>query len=119
MHNLYPVEVLALAIRAKGLGLYGLVQGLAGTVNNYGISVGIGKIGYKIWVVFIAYNFLQLIASYFLFPETHGLTLEEIDAVFETPGIAPVKMSLNIQMAKKEKARLDREVGEGNEVGDV
>jgi hypothetical protein len=50
-------------------------------------------------------------ASYFVFPETSKLSLEEIDAVFETPGVAPVKMSLDIQKAKKEKARLDRETG--------
>ena len=82
----------------------------------------------KIWCVYIIYNTLQLvgesslstkncskssyvIASYFVFPETSKLSLEEIDAVFETPGVAPVKMSLNIQKAKQEKARLDREAG--------
>lgn len=107
MHNLYPVEVLSLTVRAKGMGIYNLIQGAAGTVNNYGISVGMAKIGYKIWVVYIVYNTIQLALSYFLFPETHGLSLEEIDAVFETPGVRPVKMSLDIQKAKKEKARLD------------
>lgn len=107
IHNLYPVEVLSLALRAKGMGLYGLVQGAAGTVSSYGISVGIQKIGYKIWVVYIVYNTIQLGLSYLLFPETHGLSLEEIDYVFETPGVRPVKMSLDIQKAKREKARLD------------
>lgn len=55
--------------------------------------------------VYIAYNVVQLIASYFVFPETRGLTLEEIDDVFQTPGVQPVKMSLDIQKAKKERAR--------------
>ena len=48
-----------------------------------------------------------------MFPETSKLSLEEIDAVFETPGVAPVKMSLDIQKAKVEKAKLDREVQGG------
>ena len=87
----------------------GLIQGAAGTVNNYGISVGINKSGYKIWVVYIVYNTIQLVLSYFIFPETHGLTLEEMDAVFETPGVRPVKMSMDIQTAKKEKARMEAE----------
>ncbi|KAH7309323.1 MFS sugar transporter-like protein [Rhexocercosporidium sp. MPI-PUGE-AT-0058] len=116
MHNLYPVELLSLHLRAKGMALYGLVQGAAGTVNNYGISVGINKIGYKIWVVYIGYNCIQLVLSYFIFPETHGLTLEEMDAVFETPGVRPVKMSMDIQKAKKEKARMD---AEGAQHGDL
>lgn len=76
---------------------------------SQGISVGINKMGYKIWVVFIVYNSIQLVLSYFVFPETSGLSLEEIDNVFETPGVKPVRMSLDIYKAKKEKARLERE----------
>ncbi|KAF9893083.1 hypothetical protein FE257_012494 [Aspergillus nanangensis] len=109
MHNLYPVEILSLALRAKGMGLYALIQGGAGAVQTYGISIGIEKLGYKIWVVYIVYNCIQLALSYFVFPETLGLSLEEIDAVFETPGVAPVKMSLDIQKAKKEMAEANRE----------
>ena len=109
MHNLYPVEVLSLTLRAKGMGLYNLIQGAASAVQTYGISVGIAKVGYKIWVVYIVYNTIQLILSYFIFPETSGLSLEEIDTVFETPGVAPVKMSLDIQKAKKERAAAVRD----------
>ena len=82
---------------------------MAGTVNNYGISVGINKMGYEIWVVFIVYNSIQLVLAYFIFPETSGLSLEEIDNVFETPGVHPVKMSLDIKKAQKAKAKLERE----------
>ena len=49
-----------------------MIQGAAGTVQGYGISVGISKLGYKIWVVYIAYNCIQLVAAYYLFPETFG-----------------------------------------------
>ncbi|KAG9698977.1 MFS general substrate transporter, partial [Aureobasidium melanogenum] len=110
MHNLYPVEILSLALRARGMGIYSFIQGAAGSVQNYGIAVGIDKLGYKIWAVYVAYNTLQLIASYFVFPETYGLSLEEIDVVFETPGVNPVKISLDIQKAKKQRAVLDNEV---------
>ncbi|KAH7075145.1 general substrate transporter [Paraphoma chrysanthemicola] len=113
MHNLYPVEILSLPLRAKGMGLYGIIQGACGAIEAYGISIGISKVGYKIWCVYIVYNALQLVASYFVFPETSKLSLEEIDAVFETPGVAPVKMSLDIQKAKIEKAKLDREAEGG------
>ncbi|KAJ5288001.1 hypothetical protein N7478_003687 [Penicillium angulare] len=109
MHNLYPVEVLSLPLRAKGMGLYSLIQGGASAAQTYGISVGIAKIGYKIWVVYIAYNSIQLVLSYFFFPETSGLSLEEIDTVFETPGVAPVKMSLDIEKAKKERLAAARD----------
>ncbi|KAF2128162.1 general substrate transporter [Dothidotthia symphoricarpi CBS 119687] len=117
MHNLYPVEILSLPLRAKGMGLYGVIQGAAGAIEAYGISIGISKIGYKIWVVYIVYNCLQLIAAYFVFPETSKLTLEEIDAVFETPGTRPVPMSLTIQKAKVEKMKLEREASHGDVLG--
>lgn len=61
----------------------------------------------KFGVIYIVYNTILLGLSYLLFPETHGLSLEEIDYVFETPGVRPVKMSLDIQKAKREKTRLD------------
>ncbi|CAG7992631.1 unnamed protein product [Penicillium olsonii] len=109
MHNLYPIEILSLPLRAKGMGLYSLIQGGAGAAQSYGIGVGIAKVGYKIWVVYIAYNSIQLALSYFFFPETGGLALEEINTVFETPGIHPVKMSLDIQKAKKARADAARD----------
>lgn len=109
MHNLYPVEILSLPLRAKGMGFYNMVQGAAGVVQNYGISVGIQKVGYKIWVVYIVYNTLQLVAAYFVFPETSKLNLEEIDTIFETPGSNPVKLSLKIEKAREEKERLERD----------
>ncbi|KAJ5799508.1 uncharacterized protein N7518_001576 [Penicillium psychrosexuale] len=109
MHNLYPIEILSLPLRAKGMGLYGLIQGGAGAAQTYGIGVGIQKVGYKIWVVYIVYNSIQLVLSWLFFPETSRLSLEEINTVFETPGVHPVKMSLDIQKAKKVRAAASRD----------
>ncbi|KUM64674.1 hypothetical protein ACN42_g2430 [Penicillium freii] len=109
MHNLYPIEILSLPLRAKGMGLYGLIQGGAGAAQTYGIGVGIQKVGYKIWVVYIVYNSIQLGLSWLFFPETSRLSLEEINTVFETPGVHPVKMSLDIEKAKKARAAAGRD----------
>lgn len=62
--------------------------------------------------MFIIYNCVQLVVAYFVFPETSGLSLEEIDNVFETPGVHPVKMSLDIVKAKKQAAVLESERAE-------
>ena len=50
-------------LRAKGMGLYGVIQGACGAIEAYGISIGIAKVGYKIWCVYIVYNMLQLIGK--------------------------------------------------------
>lgn len=108
MHNLYPVEILSLPLRAKGMGLYSMFQGAAGVVSNYAIALGISQLGYKIWAVYIGYNCVQLVASYFIFPETSQLSLEEIDSIFETKHTNPVKLSLTISKAKRETRRMER-----------
>lgn len=119
MHNLYPVEILSLSLRAKGMGLYSMFQGAAGVVHTYGIGVGIQKVGYKIWVVYIIYNALQGIIAYFLFPETGKLSLEEIDTIFETPGANPVPISLKISQARQEKDKLERQARRAAAEGEV
>ncbi|KAI0128303.1 putative MFS sugar transporter protein [Xylariales sp. AK1849] len=108
MHNLYPVEILSLPLRAKGMGLYSMFQSAAGVVNTYAISLGIAQLGYKIWAVYIGYNLVQLVASYFIFPETSKLSLEEIDTIFETKKTDPVKLSLKISRAKREREKAAR-----------
>ena len=109
MHNLYPVEILSLSLRAKGMALFALLQCVAGVIQTYGISIGIAKLGYKIWVVYIIYNSIQLVLVKFLFPETSKLTLEDIDHIFETPGHKPVDISLRLAKARKERERAARE----------
>jgi hypothetical protein len=124
MHNLYPVEMLSLPLRAKGMALYTMfqvcvqvcrhcfltneLQGAAGVVHNYGISVGISSVGYKIWAVYICYNFIQLIIAYFVFPETGKLNLEEIDHIFETKNTNPIKLSVKIADAKWASIKEDK-----------
>lgn len=107
MHNLYPVEVLSLPLRAKGMAFYSIVQSAAGVVQTYGISIGIAKLGYKIWVVYIVYNILQCFAAYYIFPETSKLSLEDIDYIFETANENPVKLSLRIEKGRKERAAME------------
>jgi hypothetical protein len=114
MHNLYPVEILSLPLRAKGMGLYSAFQSAAGVVNSYAISLGIQQLGYKIWAVYIGYNLVQLAASYFIFPETSRLSLEEIDTIFETNGTDPVKLSLRIMQVKRQRQRAEIEVDGGD-----
>lgn len=72
-------------------------------------AVAAGEIRYKIWAVYIVYNPLQVVVSYYLIPETGKLNLEEIDSIFETPVTRPVKLSVKIADAKREKERVERE----------
>lgn len=55
--------------------------------------------------MFIAIDLVFLYLTWQFFPEFRFLSLEEIDYVFETPGVHPVKMSKRLQKAKLLKRR--------------
>jgi sugar porter (SP) family MFS transporter len=78
----YPAEILPLQIREKGLALgntcYWLFQFMIVEITPIAIS----NIGYKFYIVFAVFTAVIATIIYFFFPETKGLTLEEIDFYF-------------------------------------
>ncbi|PSK59280.1 High-affinity glucose transporter [Elsinoe australis] len=92
LQTLYAVECLENRTRAKGSGLNFLFLNVAMVVNTYGISVGIEKIGWRLYLVYIVWICVELVTIYFFFVETAGYTLEELKVIFEAKN--PVKASL-------------------------
>lgn len=85
LQTLYAVECLENRTRAKGSGLNFLFLNVAMVVNTYGISVGIEKIGWKLYLVYIAWICVEMAVIYFFFVETAGKTLEELKEIFDAP----------------------------------
>ncbi|CEJ60474.1 Putative MFS general substrate transporter [Penicillium brasilianum] len=85
LQTLYAVECLENRTRAKGSGLNFLFLNVAMVVNTYGISVGIEKIGWKLYLVYIAWIVVEMLVIYFYFVETAGKTLEELKDIFDAP----------------------------------
>ncbi|KXS93863.1 hypothetical protein AC578_3413 [Pseudocercospora eumusae] len=100
LQTLYAVECLENRTRAKGSGLNFLFLNVAMVVNTYGISVGIAKIGWKLYLVYIGWICVELVVIYFFFVETAGKTLEELKSIFEAPN--PRKAS-----TRKTKVEMD------------
>lgn len=71
--------------RAKGSGLNFLFLNIAMVVNTYGISVGIDKMGWKLYLVYIGWLCVEITVIYFFFVETAGKTLEEMGEIFNAP----------------------------------
>lgn len=82
LQTLYAVECLENRMRAKGSGLNFLFLNIAMVVNTYGISVGIAKIGWKLYIVYIVWICVEIVTIYFFFVETAGKTLEEMSEIF-------------------------------------
>ncbi|GLB38423.1 putative general substrate transporter [Lyophyllum shimeji] len=85
MQALYPAEVLSYQARAKGLAFLGICAQVATLINTFGLPVALEKIGWKVYVIFLVWDVFEVIVIYFFLVETKGLTLEEINEVFEQP----------------------------------
>lgn len=79
--------------------LYQLFRLLGTTANNIA----------QIYFMFIGIDLLCVYLTWQFFPEFSHLSLEEIDLVFETPGVNPVNMSKKLDAAKRAKRKADNE----------
>ncbi|PSN65076.1 MFS lactose permease-like protein [Corynespora cassiicola Philippines] len=100
LQTLYAVECLENRTRAKGSGLNFLFLNVAMVVNTYGISVGMEKIGWRLYLVYIGWICVEIVVVYFFFVETAGKTLEELREIFEAPNpkkasVQKVKIEVN------------------------
>ncbi|CAG8957269.1 hypothetical protein HYFRA_00010691 [Hymenoscyphus fraxineus] len=98
MQPIYPAEVMSNDMRAKGMGTYKLVGGCAGFVNTFAAPTALTNIGYWFYVFFVFWDVFEFTFMYFFFVETKGLTLEEMDEIFESKN--PRKASTSIKKAK-------------------
>lgn len=79
---LYPPEIMPLAFRAKGASL--------ATATNWSFNWLVGeltpilmeRIGWRLYIILAFFALLAFITVYFCYPETSGVPLEEIGALF-------------------------------------
>jgi sugar porter (SP) family MFS transporter len=78
----YPAEIMSTPIRARGTSL--------STVTNWSMNLlfaqcsplALSKMGYRYFYIFAALNWAGALLIYFLYPETLGRTLEQLDELF-------------------------------------
>jgi sugar porter (SP) family MFS transporter len=80
---LYPPEVLSFDIRALGMAMYTLVTKLCGLFVAMVIPFGMKALGWKFYIVNASVDILFVTFVVLVWVETRGLTLEEIDRVFD------------------------------------
>ncbi|EGV61632.1 hypothetical protein PSN45_000312 [Yamadazyma tenuis] len=79
----YPVEIVNYSIRTKGMAFSQIVTFGFGFFNQYVIPLAMDAISWKFYIINACYNIVQAVIIYFSFVETKGLSLEEIDEVFD------------------------------------
>ncbi|KAM0189095.1 hypothetical protein ACHAPI_010240 [Fusarium lateritium] len=79
----YCSEILPYSIRAKGLAICLGVTALSGVLNQYVNPIGLEKLAWKFYFVYIVILVIEVACIWFLFVETRGPTLEEIAVLFD------------------------------------
>ncbi|KAE8451785.1 hypothetical protein EG329_002625 [Mollisiaceae sp. DMI_Dod_QoI] len=96
-------EVFPMESRGLGVAL-SLFGQFAGTALFVGVApTSFASIGWKFYLIFIILCAIDLVVVWKLFPETKGLSLEEIDALFGDPVAVHLTDANNEQMAELEK----------------
>ncbi|KAL6407564.1 uncharacterized protein AUP68_08583 [Ilyonectria robusta] len=106
----YSVEVLPYSIRAKGMATYVFSTKAAVFVNQFVNPIGLERIGWKFYIVYVLILAVESFIAYGWFVETKGKTLEEIAVIFdgaEGDCVAGAKTSKVIHVEETENAGLE------------
>ncbi|KAI0116982.1 general substrate transporter [Daldinia grandis] len=86
----YPLEIMPFNLRARGLVFYNIFCALALIFNQYANPVGVEALGWKFYIIYDVWIFIELIGVYFLFVETTGkANLEEVAAILDGEDMEP------------------------------
>lgn len=79
----YCTEILPFSIRAKGLAVGNAMVALSSVFNQFVNPIGLQRLQWRYYFVYIAILVIECLSIWFLFVETKGPTLEEIAALFD------------------------------------
>lgn len=79
----YPAEILKYSQRAKGIVVSQAIGYLVGIMMTYTMPLAIKNLSWKFYIINGVYIIPTVGIIWWLFPETKGKTLEEIDGIFE------------------------------------
>lgn len=92
---LYPAEIFSTAMRAKGNSMSTAANWLGNFIVAEITPVLFDSIGFWTYILFAFLNILFIPMVYFWFPETKGLTLEQIEVLFATQDVKDDAQSIH------------------------
>ncbi|KAI0737117.1 general substrate transporter [Daedaleopsis nitida] len=78
----YPAEIFPMRVRAKAVSVSTAANWVFNFALAWAVPPGLSNIAWKTYFIFGTFNFAAFIHILFMFPETAGRTLEEIEDVF-------------------------------------
>ncbi|KAH9993508.1 general substrate transporter [Russula compacta] len=80
----YPAEIFPMRVRAKAIALSTASNWFFNFGLAWAVPPGLSNIAYKTYFIFGTFNVAAFIHVFFMFPETAGRTLEEVEEIFAT-----------------------------------
>ncbi|EHK21876.1 uncharacterized protein TRIVIDRAFT_151596 [Trichoderma virens Gv29-8] len=80
---LYPPEILSFEIRGVGMGIYTFATKCCGLLVTMAVPFGLQAIGWKFYMINGCFDVLMLVFVILVWVETRGLSLEEVDRLFD------------------------------------
>ncbi|KAL1960922.1 hypothetical protein VTO42DRAFT_5906 [Malbranchea cinnamomea] len=78
----YPAEIFPTEIRARGNAISTFTNWSVGLIFAQCSPIALGNIGFNYFYVFFVLNVIAACVFYLFYPETKGVTLEQMDEVF-------------------------------------
>lgn len=79
----YGVEIWPYSSRAKGITLLQIMSRGLTFIGNFCNPIGLENLGWRYLFLYWSMLIVEIVTIFFFYPETQGLTLEEIKIVFE------------------------------------
>ncbi|KIW18215.1 hypothetical protein PV08_02503 [Exophiala spinifera] len=108
---LYVAEISTPATRPMLVSLYWMCTGLALCFNQLVNPIALAAIGWKYYLVYVAVLVVVIILFALFLPETKGLTIEEIDGIFDSNS-----RNATIEAAERIRVKHEYEHDEGIEI---
>ncbi|KAM6494859.1 General substrate transporter [Amanita muscaria] len=93
----YPAELYSLKIRGKAVSLATATMWAINTMLAFTVPPSLSSIAWKTYFIFGAFNLAAFLHIFFMFPETVGRSLEEVEDIFDQGhAFAAWKISRNV-----------------------
>ncbi|KAF8148046.1 general substrate transporter [Crassisporium funariophilum] len=79
----YPAELYSLKVRGKAVSLSTASNWAFNTALAFAVPPGLNTIAWKTYFIFGTFNFAAFLHIFFMYPETVGRSLEEVEEIFK------------------------------------
>ncbi|KXJ85779.1 general substrate transporter [Microdochium bolleyi] len=84
----YLIEIFPYAVRTRGIGIQQIFGKAGGFFSSNVNPVALDALDWKFFAIYVGWIAFEGIFIYFMYPETHGRTLEELTFLFEDKDLA-------------------------------